>query len=313
MSAAAPIAELHHVTKAFDKEPVVDDLSLTVPAGQVFGLIGPSGCGKTTVIRLLVGILAPTEGKVSVLGSEPSRLSPAQRARLGYASQAFELYPTLTVTENARFVAGLYGVGFFRLRRRLRPVLEFLELWEARRRLARDLSGGMQRRLALGCALIHEPRVIFVDEPTAGLDPMLREKIWDYLRELRDRGTTVFVTTQHLDEARYCDTVAIMGEGRLLALGPPDELRQRAMGGDIVELEIGEASRDDLAALRHVPGVRSMRWTEQEKLRLVVDQASTATPAILQELQQRGIDVVSVDPYEASFDEVFMKVVGDHA
>jgi ABC-2 type transport system ATP-binding protein len=154
---------------------------------------------------------------------------------------------------------------------------------------------------------------MFVDEPTAGLDPVLREKIWDYLRELRDRGTTVFVTTQHLDEARYCDTVAIMGEGRLLALGPPDELRQRAMGGDIVELQLGAVGREDLAALRQVPGVRALRWTEQEKLRLVVDHAPTATPAIVQELQQRGIEVASVEPYEASFDEVFMKVVGAHA
>jgi ABC-2 type transport system ATP-binding protein len=313
MSAAAPIAELQHVTKAFDKEPVIDDLSLVVPAGQIFGLIGPSGCGKTTVIRLLVGILAPTKGTVAVMGSEPSRLSARQRARLGYAAQTFELYPTLTVTENVRFVAGLYGVGFFRLRKRLRPVLEFLELWEARRRLARDLSGGMQRRLTLGCALVHEPTVIFVDEPTAGLDPVLREKIWEYLRELRDRGTTVFVTTQHLEEARHCDTVAIMAEGRLLALGPPEELRQRAMGGDIVDVQLGAIGREDLAAVRQLPGVRGARWTEQEKLRLIVDSAPTATPAILDELRRRGIEVAAVEPYEASFDEVFMKVVGADA
>jgi ABC-2 type transport system ATP-binding protein len=310
MSAAAPIAELQHVTKVFDQEPVIDDLSLAVPAGQIFGLIGPSGSGKTTVIRLLVGILAPTKGAVAVMGSESSRLSTKQRARIGYASQTFELYPTLTVTENVRFVAGLYGLGFFRLRKRLRPVLEFLELWEARRRLARDLSGGMQRRLALGCALVHEPTVIFVDEPTAGLDPVLREKIWDYLRGLRDHGTTVFVTTQYLEEARYCDTVAIMAEGRLLALGSPDELRQRAMGGDIVDLQLGALGREDLAALRQLPGVQAVRWTDQEKLRLIVDSAPTATPAILQQLQQRGIEVALVEPYEASFDEVFMKVVG---
>jgi ABC-2 type transport system ATP-binding protein len=310
MNNGASIASLRDVTKAFGETTVIDHLSMTIEGGQVFGLIGPSGCGKTTLIRLMIGILAPTSGEARTLGTEPRDLSAAQRRRIGYTSQGFALYPTLTVAENARFVAGLYGLGFWRSRRRIRQVLEFLEIWEARRRLGRDLSGGMQRRLSLACALIHQPSLLFVDEPTSGLDPVLREKIWEYLRRLRDQGTTIVVTTQHIDEARYCDTVAILSDGQVLAQGSPAALRQRAMGGDLVDLQVETIGRSDLVALRAVPGVRSLRWTDQGTLRLVVEEAPTATPAILRTLDEQGVVVQAVQPYEPGFDEVFMTIIG---
>jgi ABC-2 type transport system ATP-binding protein len=308
-----PVVALDEVTKTFGTTTVIDELTLAVEAGQIFGMIGPSGCGKTTIIRLLLGVLAPTSGTVEVMGSEPRHLTAEQRSEIGYTPQGFFLYPTLTASENLHFVAGLFGMPFWGRRRRIREVLEFLELWDARNRLARDLSGGMQRRLELACALVHRPSILFVDEPTSGLDPMLREKIWEYLRRLRDQGTSVVVTTQFIDEAQYCDTVAILSAGKILAVGPPDTLRQRAMGGDIVNVDAEAVGREDLAALRQLPGVQFLRWTDQGILRLVVDEAATATPLIIQELQGRGVHVVAVEPYEPTFDEVFMRIVNSHA
>ncbi len=309
MAAAAPIVELNQASKAFGGTVAVDRLSLAVAPGQVFGLIGPSGCGKTTTIRLLLGVLRPTSGSVAVMGSDPTHFSTRQREQIGYTPQGFFLYPTLTVYENMRFVAGLFGMGWWRRRTRIRQVLEFLELWEVRRRLARHLSRGMQRRLELACALVHEPTVIFVDEPTAGLDPVLRGKIWDLLRTLRDQGVTVFVTTQYIDEIEHCDNVGILDRGRLVAIGTPESLRRKAIGGEVVEVEARDVSREAVMALRQLPAVRSIRWTDVG-LRVVVEDAATATPAITETLQDRGQVVEAVRPVVASFDDVFKRIVG---
>jgi ABC-2 type transport system ATP-binding protein len=308
---ATSVATLSNVTRRFGDVAAIDDVSLAVPGGQVFGLIGPSGCGKTTLIRLLLGVLAPTAGIVQIMGRAPEALTPAERARIGYTPQGFFLYPTLTVQENINFVAGLFGIPFWRRRRRIRELLEFLELWPARGRLARDLSGGMQRRLELACALVHRPSLLIVDEPTAGLDPVLRQRIWDYLRSLCDEGTSILVTTQYIDEATSCDTVAIMRKGQVIAVDTPDALRRQAMGGAVIDLVAENLSRADQVALRALPGIRSAVWTGEEGgLRLIVDDLATATPAVIQELQQRDVTVVSANPYEPTFDEVFMKIVG---
>jgi ABC-2 type transport system ATP-binding protein len=300
------------VTKSFDDTAVLQDLTLTVPTGQIYGVIGPSGCGKTTAIRLFVGVLAPSSGTVEVLGTTPAEFTTREREQIGYTPQGFYLYPTLTVLENARFVAGLFGVPWLRRRRRVRAVLEFLELWEARNRLARDISGGMQRRLALACALVHDPRLLFVDEPTAGLDPVLREKIWDHLRRLRDEGRTIVVTTQYIDEAAYCDTVAVMNKGRLAAVGTPDELRRRPPGGDVLEID-GERplTREDVVALWNLDGVQSVDRRGASCLKLTVDDLTTAMPAVTRLLTERGHEVSAVRPYVPTFDEVFLAIVGD--
>jgi ABC-2 type transport system ATP-binding protein len=313
-AAAGPVATLSHVTKRFNGKTALDDVSLSIPGGQVVGLIGPSGCGKTTLIRLLLGILAPTKGTVLLMGREPAKLTPRERTLIGYAPQSLVLYPTLTVSENVNFVAGLYGLPFWRRRRRIHELLDFLGLWDKRRQLTRSLSGGEQRRLELACALIHRPPTVIVDEPTAGLDPVLRQRIWDYLRTLRESGTSIFVTTQNIDEATACDTVAVMRQGRVAAVDTPDELRRRAMGGAVIDLVAGNLSRADQVALQALPGVHAVRWTgEDGGLRLIVDDLSVATPLVIQTLQDRGVTVTSANPYEPSFDEVFMKIVGAHA
>jgi len=308
-----PVADLAEVTKSFVGSDAVRDLSLSVRGGQIFGLIGPSGCGKTTTIRLLVGVLAPTKGQIRVMGSDPRRFTTSQRERIGYAPQGFFLYPTLTVKENLRFVASLFGIGWFARRRRVKRVLTFLELWDARKRLTRHLSGGMQRRLELACALVHDPTILFVDEPTTGLDPVLREKIWEYLRALRSEGRTVFVTTQLIDEIEHCDTVAIMNRGRLVATGSPAALRQQAMGGEVVEVEADGVTQDDLSRLRELPGIQRVQWTNDGALRVIADNAATATPAITAVLQRGGDRVAAVREFVPSFDEVFKQIVSSNA
>lgn len=306
---AAAVIELDQATKTFGDVAAVNHLSMAIAPGQIFGLIGPSGCGKTTTIRMLLGVLEPSSGKVTVLGREPTKFGTREHEQIGYAPQGFFLYPTLTVRENMRFVSCLFGMGLLRRRRRIREVLQFLELWPARRRLARDLSGGMQRRLELACALVHNPSLLFVDEPTAGLDPVLRGKIWELLRSLRDGGVTIFVSTQHMDEIEHCDNVAILDHGSLVALGSPAALRHEALGGDMLEVQADHVSREAVTALEQLPEVRAVRWIDGG-LRLVVEDAAAATPLVTQTLRERGETVETVRPIVPSFDDVFKTAVG---
>lgn len=304
-----PVVSLEGVSKSFGDHVVVDNISLEVQTGQIFGLIGPSGCGKTTLVKMLVGLVRPTSGTATVRGVEPARFTTRDRSQIGYTPQGFFLYPTLTVHENAKFVAALYGVGYFQRRRRVKEVLTFLEIWDARKRLAVNISGGMQRRLSLACALFHQPGVIFVDEPTSGLDPVLRAKVWQHLKELRNSGTTVFVTTQHIDEAEHCDRVGILNNGSIVALGAPEDIRREALGGEVIAVEGGEYTRADVVALWELPSVRKVDWDGRDKLRLMVDDAATATPAVTEVLHRRGTQFTALTPYLPSFDEVFIELV----
>jgi len=308
--ASTPVVELNQASKTFGDTVAVDQLTMAIGDGQVFGLIGPSGCGKTTTIRLLLGVLTPSTGSVCVMGTNPAHFSASQRERIGYTPQGFFLYPTLTVYENLRFVAGLFGLGWRERRQQIKRVLEFLELWDARRRMARDLSGGMKRRLQLAAALVHQPALLFVDEPTSGLDPLLRAKIWDFLRQLRDRGTTIFVTTQFIDEMANCDNVGVLDYGRLIAIGSPESLRRKALGGELVDVEAEHVSREAVEAVRQLPQVKAVRWAENGSMRVVVEDAAAATPAITEALQERGQVVEAVRPVVADYDEVFKRIVG---
>ena len=243
------------MSRAFDGRRVVDGLSFDVPPGTILGIVGPSGSGKTTTVRMLTGTLGRTDGEIRVLGEDPLRFSRATRGRIAYMPQLFSLYEDLSAQENVGFVAALYGIGPFKRRSLIRRALEVVDLTDARHRLARDLSGGMQRRLELACALVHSPDVLFVDEPTAGIDPVLRQAIWDELRRLRDEGRTLLVTTQYVAEAEYCDRVAMIVDGELVALDTPDELRQVVFGGEVLEVNAQRAVDPEmLASLRGRPG-----------------------------------------------------------
>jgi ABC-2 type transport system ATP-binding protein len=214
-----------NLTKKFGGETAVQDVSFDVPRASIFGFIGPSGSGKTTTVRLLTGVYTPTEGEVIVLDRNPAKFSQGERARLGYMPQLFVLYPNLTVWENINFAASLYGMSLFR-GKRLKEALTFVELYEHRSKLARNISGGMLRRLSLAATLVHDPQLLFLDEPTAGIDPVLRRKFWDHFRELKDQGRTIFITTQYVSEADNCDLVGVQNNGKLILVDTPQGIHQ---------------------------------------------------------------------------------------
>ena len=306
-----------NLKKSFGDEKVLAGLDLTVEEGEIFGLIGPSGSGKSTFLRTLTGYLAPSEGEVEVLGKPPLGFTPKDRRRIGFMPQGFVLYGELSVKQNLNFVAGLYGLRFLKRRRRVREALEFVELWEHRRKRASDASGGMQRRLQLAAAVVHEPELLFVDEPTANLDPILRRRFWEEFRRLREEGRTLFVTTQYVGEAELCDRVGLLSGGTLVAVGPPDELRRRAFDGEFIQLVLGGdpgSLGTRLEALDKIGRVVEVRRDERAEeaashIRLVVEDADVAVPKVMEALN--GADVRSLDVPKPSFDEVFFRLVTD--
>jgi ABC-2 type transport system ATP-binding protein len=298
------------VSRSFDGRRVIDHIDLTVPRGTILGIIGPSGAGKTTTIRMLTGALRPTEGDVRVLGVEPRRFKRRDRVRIGYMPQLFMLYEDLTAGENVDFVGSLFGLLWRKRRRRVREVLKVVDLWDARKRQAGKLSGGMQRRLELACALVHEPTLIILDEPTAGIDPLLRGSIWEELHRLRDSGQTLLVTTQHISEAEECDAVALIVGGRIVALAAPDELRRQATGGDLIDIET--TTMFDGSSLKGTPGVVDVQQEGPRHLRVVVDDAGPALPAVVERIKSTGTEVDSAREERLSFDDVFAILVKRH-
>lgn len=301
------------LTKSFGSKDGVRDISFDIAPGQILGFIGPSGSGKTTTVRLLAGIYPPTEGEVTVLGCHPRRFTRKIRENIGYMPQLFALYPTLSVWENLNFAASLYGLSAQRTAW-LDQLLEFVELAEHKRKLARNLSGGMQRRLSLAATLVHNPELIFLDEPTAGLDPVLRRKFWDHFKELQQQGRTLFVTTQYVGEAAYCDLVGVMVEGRLLMIETPEGLRYRAFGGEVVDLYTKERLlHRDLPRLRRLPFVKRevKRIPDTNGIRLVVEQANKAIPLLLEWCQNEYVSVETIEEYFPPFDDVFVELVKD--
>jgi ABC-2 type transport system ATP-binding protein len=310
---AAPAIELREVSRRFDGTMALRDVSLDVPSGSILGLIGPSGSGKTTAVRLLTGILAPTSGEVRVLGEEPRRFRRATREKIGYVPQGFLLYPELTAAENVDFMASLFGLQFRRRRKRVREVLQLLDLWTVRGRQASALSGGMQRRLELACAFVHEPAVLFLDEPTVGLDPLLRRSIWQELHRLRQDGRTLLVTTQYVGEAEECDRVALLTEGRLIAFETPEGLRRKAQGGDVVEIET-DAPVDAERIVEHpvlLVDAAVVRLSQQgpRSLLAVSRDGATVTPALVEAIESSGAHVVGMRQHRPSFDDVFTMLV----
>jgi ABC-2 type transport system ATP-binding protein len=298
---------MERLTKRFGDDVAVDGITLAVAPGTIVGIIGPSGAGKTTLVRLMTGALTPSEGEVRVMGEDPLRFRRETRERIGYMPQSFALYPDLTTRENVDFVASLFGLLWWRRRRRTREVLQWLDLWDVRGRRAGRLSGGMQRRLELASALVHDPTVAFLDEPTAGIDPLLRATIWGELHRLREQGRTLLVTTQYVNEAEQCDAVLLIAEGRVVATGTPDELRRIAVGGDEVVIDTREPI--DASILRDVPDVRRLEQRGPTQVRVTVADSSATLPDLVEAITAKGGDVVSAAETRHSFDEVFALLV----
>jgi ABC-2 type transport system ATP-binding protein len=306
------VIEMHNVTKQWGDIVGVSDVSFEVPQGQIFGLVGPSGCGKTTTIRMLTGVYAPSKGDLRVLGATPQNFDKRARERIGYMPQLFVLYPTLTVWENLNFVASLYGLNWFKRRKHLQQLLEFVELTPARNTLAEKISGGMKRRLELACALVHRPQLLFADEPTAGVDPVLRGKFWEGFRQLKAEGRSLMVTTQYVSEVEYCDQVAVMRGGRLLMVETPEGLRRRAFGGrEVIRLHVdAEDERNARGLLRRLPFVDDIERPHHEPagtLHVYVDNAGARIPEMIQQLgTDSTIDTRNAQEFKPPFDDVFI-------
>jgi ABC-2 type transport system ATP-binding protein len=277
---------------------------------MIFGFIGPSGSGKTTTVRLLTGVLAPDAGELSVLGTRPVDFDRTERTRLGYMPQRSVLYPDLSLWENLGFCASLFGMPWRGRRRRMDQVMDLVELTDAKSRLMRDASMGMQRRLSLASTLIHDPDFLLLDEPTAGIDPMLRRKFWDHFSSLRDQGRTFFVTTQYVGEAAFCDRVGVLAEGRLVAVDTPDGLRRRAFGGDVVDVSMASPiSAADLEEMTRTVGASRSKRLDLTSVRLTVENAGDAAPLLSSWALEKGIEVETVDEYLPAFDDVFVELV----
>jgi len=298
------------LTKKFGEQVAVNKIDLEVPEGAIFGFIGPSGCGKTTTIRLFTGVYQPNGGDIRVLGKNPSKFTKADREKIGYLPQLFVLYPDLTVWENLNFAASLYGVSFHR-KKQLETLLDFVELTEHRRKIVREISGGMRRRLSLAATLVHRPELLFLDEPTAGIDPILRRKFWDYFDELQEEHHTLFITTQYVGEAAYCDLVGIMSEGKLLVVDSPENLRRQAYGGDVVRLRTAQwFNPEHIEIFQKLPFVdRKIRKIDDYEIQIIVDETSTATPILIETCQKHGLNIEAIEKYLPPFDDVFVKLI----
>lgn len=299
--------EVRGLTKRFGGFTAVDSVSFSVAHGEVFGLLGPNGAGKSTTIRMLCGILAPSEGWGEVAGHDIAREPAAVRAHIGYMSQRFSLYPDLTVGENLEFYGGLYGLDGERLRARRRWALEMAGLEEQEGQLTESLSAGWRQRLALGSALLHEPKVVFLDEPTAGADPMSRRQFWDVIYGLREAGVTTLVTTHYMDEAERCDRLGFIYAGRLIALDRPEALKHSTRAGALLEVDCGRPA----AAIEALAGED---WVEHSRLHgagvhVVVKGVEGAQARVEEALQAAGVEARRVEMVTPSLDDVFDSLI----
>lgn len=310
MRSEDPIIWGKDLTKTIGTQTIVKGVNLDIPRGLIFGFVGPSGCGKTTTIRLLTGIYRASGGEVRVMGKLPTQFTRRDREKIGYMPQHFALYPDLTIEENMNFAASIYGVGFGR-KRRISQLLQFTDLRDHKWKLARNTSGGMQRRLSLAATLVHKPKLLFLDEPTAGVDPVLRQKFWDYFSEIRQNGTTIFITTQYVAEAVNCDLVGLMVGGNLLAVDTPAGLRRSALGGEVVVLKTHNTIESaQIAMIDRLPFVRAKtKRTDENEIHVVVDEASTAIPALVEWCSENHLPVDSVQEYLSPFDDVFVAFI----
>jgi len=296
------------LTRRFGEFTAVDRVSFTVAAGEIFGFLGSNGAGKTTTIRMLCGLLAPTAGAATVLGLDVARDAEAIKRRIGYMSQRFSLYTDLTVDENLSFWGGAYGLSGAVLRERADRAVTVAGLAKRRRTLVRELPGGFRQRLALAASLLHEPSVVFLDEPTGGVDPEARRRFWDLIDELADGGRTVFVTTHSMDEAERCHRVALMHAGRLLALDTVAALKAAIPWGRLVEVRCDRPAQA-LPLVEEVPGVGEAALFGDRLHALLADES--AAGAIVARLAADGLAGAAVSPITPSLEDAFIHIIAN--
>jgi len=300
------VIEMENLTKRFKRVTAVDGLNLRIRRGEIFGLLGPDGAGKTTTIRMLCAVMNPTEGSARVLGFDTVKQAESIKKHIGYMAQQFSLYGDLTVLENLVFFADIFQVGRQERQARVARLLEFARLTKFQDRRAAHLSGGMKKKLALACTLIHAPDIIFLDEPTTGVDPVSRREFWDILTELHLQGVTLFVSTPYMDEAERCSRVAMMFEGNVIINDSPGQIKT------LVEGELLELRPDDLRQATHIieglPGVLEVQ-TYGDLLHVFVDSAAQRQTALQQALGQAGIVVHSLRQTRPRMEEAFISLI----
>jgi len=299
--------EIENLTKTFGSFRAVDGISLAVKRGEIFGFLGPNGAGKSTTIRMLCGILLPTSGKGRVGGFDIFRESEKIKQTIGYMSQKFSLYEDLTVEENLDFFSGIYRISGKIRQARKEWALELAGLTDRRNQLTRNLAGGWKQRLALGCAVLHEPSILFLDEPTSGVDPLARRRFWDLIYEMAEKGVSVFVTTHYMEEAGYCDRLALMNQGRIIALGTPEELKRESMDQDLWEVQT-DRLMESYGLLRETEGFRSVA-PFGNSLHILVRQGEDPTFRVRQILSTRSIQIQKIERILPSLEDVFVSLV----
>ncbi len=297
-----PVVITSNLTRRFGDFVAVDHISFIVNTGEIVGYLGPNGSGKTTTIRMLLGLLKPSEGSASVLGFDAFRQSEQVRARVGYMSQKFALYDELTVWENLTFYGGVYGI---RDRKAIKATLALIGLAGHEAELARALSVGWRQRLALGIALVHQPRLLFLDEPTSGVDPTARRVFWDLIYGLAAGGVTVFVTTHYMDEAEYCGRVGIMRDGRLLAMDTPAQLKRTVIPGDVWELH-AEPLQGGLEACNKCAGILRVGLTG-DHLRVIAER-DLSEKQLRRGIRSNGLSILALERGEPTLEDVFLSL-----
>ncbi|MFZ0301452.1 MAG: ABC transporter ATP-binding protein [Terracidiphilus sp.] len=306
MSEAANSVVIENLVKRFGSFVAVDRLNLTVHKGEVFGFLGPNGAGKSTTIRMLCGLLKPSAGRAAVAGFDVARDPESVRQNIGYMSQKFSLYNDLKVIENLRLFAGLYSVPAKEVEERIAWTLEMSNLKGRESLVTRTLPGGWKQRLALGCAVLHRPPIIFLDEPTSGVDPVSRRRFWDLIQQMASQGVTVFVTTHYMEEAEYCNRLALIFRGKIVALGTPSELKRNSMKGELLLVECEPLGRA-LEALQSAPGVMDSA-VFGNALHLSVEDAAGSAPHIDAFLRQCGFTPRKVEKIRPTLEDVFVSL-----
>ncbi|MBI5017106.1 MAG: ABC transporter ATP-binding protein [Deltaproteobacteria bacterium] len=306
-SPVGPSVSVRELTKRFGDFVAVDRVTFEVAAGEVFGFLGPNGAGKSTTIRMLCGLLTPTSGTGSVAGLDVATQAEEIKAHIGYMSQRFSLYEDLTVEENIDFYGGVYGIQRERLAQRKEWVIAMAGLADHRTSLTRLLSGGWKQRLALGCSILHEPPVLFLDEPTSGVDPLSRRRFWDLIYDLSGQGVTVFVSTHYMEEAEYCDRLGLIYRGELIALGTPGALKRELMQEEVLEV-LCSRPQDAMGEIEGLPGVTEVALFGRG-LHAVVRDAGETAPAVRGVLERNDFTVERVERITPSLEDVFVSLI----
>ena len=305
--AAEPQVVAEGLVKRFGDFVAVDHVSFQIGRGEIMGFLGPNGAGKSTIIRILCGLLLPSSGRALVAGIDVAQDPEGVREHIGYMSQKFSLYRDLTVEENLRFFGGIYRVPHDKLAERMRFAIDMAGLRGHEKNLVATLAGGWQQRLALGCAVLHRPPILFLDEPTSGVEPTSRRRFWNLIHTLADGGVSVLVSTHYMDEAEYCHRAALINRGRLIASGSPDELKRTALGGELLLLECVNLG-PTLAALQQAPGVLDCS-VFGNALHVLVRDAERALRELPAYLERKNLPPSRLERIHASLEDVFVRLI----